>query len=161
VSSNAFAAGLPCMALGLALGSAQADSVIPALVTLLVTVAPLAVLRVPTLYDDPVRLGCWASVVINAACVHRARGLGAGLALALSVNAGLWVGALIAVSPSKGALLATLPCALVGLPSAWARGRGGVLALKVVSSWLMAVAILAATLQFLPETPGYLPDHLE
>jgi hypothetical protein len=32
---------------------------------------------------------------------------------------------------------------------------------KVVSSWLIAVALLAATLQVLPVTPGYLPDHLE
>jgi hypothetical protein len=32
---------------------------------------------------------------------------------------------------------------------------------KVVSSWLIAVAVLAATLQFLPVTPGYMPDHLD
>jgi hypothetical protein len=33
--------------------------------------------------------------------------------------------------------------------------------IKVVSSWVIAVAILAATLQLLPVTPGCLPDHLE
>jgi hypothetical protein len=35
------------------------------------------------------------------------------------------------------------------------------LAPRIVSSWLIAVALLAATLQMLPVTPGYLPDHLE
>jgi hypothetical protein len=32
---------------------------------------------------------------------------------------------------------------------------------KISSSWLIAVAILALTLQFLPVTPGYVPDHLD
>jgi len=31
----------------------------------------------------------------------------------------------------------------------------------VMSSWVIAVAVLALTLQLLPVTPGYLPDHLE
>jgi len=35
------------------------------------------------------------------------------------------------------------------------------LALKVVASWLIAIAVLAASLSFLPVTPGYQPDHLE
>jgi len=30
-----------------------------------------------------------------------------------------------------------------------------------VSSWLIAIAVLAAALPYLPVTPGYLPDHLE
>lgn len=32
---------------------------------------------------------------------------------------------------------------------------------KVVAGWLIAVALLAALLHFVPVTPGYLPDHLE
>jgi len=30
-----------------------------------------------------------------------------------------------------------------------------------VSSWIIAIAVLAGTLQLLAVTPGYLPDHLE
>lgn len=45
------------------------------------------------------------------------------------------------------------------------RGRprfcGLALALKVVASWLIAIAVLVASLSFLPVTPGYQPDHLE
>jgi urease accessory protein len=32
---------------------------------------------------------------------------------------------------------------------------------KVLAAWLIAVALLAALLRFVPVTPGYLPDHLE
>ena len=35
------------------------------------------------------------------------------------------------------------------------------LALKVLASWLIAIAVLVASLSFLPVTPGYQPDHLE
>jgi hypothetical protein len=45
------------------------------------------------------------------------------------------------------------------------RGRPGsyglALALKVFASWLIAIAVLVASLSFLPVTPGYQPDHLE
>lgn len=39
--------------------------------------------------------------------------------------------------------------------------RGLTLAVKVVVSWLIAVALLNAALRLLPVTPGYLPDHVE
>ena len=42
--------------------------------------------------------------------------------------------------------------------SAW---KGQAIVLKVLASWLIAVAVLGAILQFLPATPGYLADHLE
>jgi hypothetical protein len=35
------------------------------------------------------------------------------------------------------------------------------IAVKVASSWLIAIALLAAVLPFLSVTPGYMPDHLE
>ena len=39
--------------------------------------------------------------------------------------------------------------------------RALILAIKVVVSWLVAVALLNAALRLLPVTPGYLPDHVE
>ena len=38
--------------------------------------------------------------------------------------------------------------------------RGWGIAVKVVASWLAAVAILATMLSLVP-TPGYMPDHME
>jgi hypothetical protein len=59
-----------------------------------------------------------------------------------------------------------LCCAAAGLllaclPAAWVTNRRVLIALRVAASWLIAVAMLGALLQFLPVTPGYLPDHLE
>jgi hypothetical protein len=46
-------------------------------------------------------------------------------------------------------------------PAAWIIEWRKPIVIKVVSSWLIAVAALAATLQCLPVTPGYMPDHIE
>jgi hypothetical protein len=46
-------------------------------------------------------------------------------------------------------------------PSAWVTRRHGPIPVKVTSSWLIAIAALTVLLQFLPVTPGYIPDHLE
>jgi hypothetical protein len=50
---------------------------------------------------------------------------------------------------------------LILLPAARVVSSYASTPVKVVSSWVIAVAILAATLQLIPVTPGYLPDHLE
>lgn len=101
------------------------------------------------------------SVIACAATVHHPAGVGLRGTLALSMNAGLWSGSVLAIAGSPLDLLKALPCVLVFLPAAWLISRRLPIVVKVVSSWLIAVAILAATLQFLPVTPGYLPDHLD
>jgi len=63
-------------------------------------------------------------------------------------------------------LLAVLLCGASGLllslfPAAWIADRRVLIALRVVASWLIAVAMLGALLQLLPVTPGYVPDHME
>jgi hypothetical protein len=63
-------------------------------------------------------------------------------------------------------LPAVVLCAVAGLllavlPASLTADRRVLLALKVIGSWLIAVAMLGALLQFLPVTPGYLPDHME
>jgi hypothetical protein len=63
-------------------------------------------------------------------------------------------------------LLPVLLCAAAGLvlallPAAWIVDRRVLIALRVIASWLIAVAMLGAMLQFLSVTPGYIPDHME
>ncbi len=61
-----------------------------------------------------------------------------------------------------GALLCAARGVTLGFTSARTRvWRVTALAIAVICSWLMAVAVLAAVLRFLPVTPGYLPDHVE
>lgn len=99
--------------------------------------------------------------MLNSVRVHVGGPLGRNATLLLAVNSGIWAGAVISVAGRKSDLLLALPCTLTLLPGAWLVRRGGRIAVKVASSWLIAIAILAATLQFLPVTPGYLPDHME
>ena len=110
---------------------------------------------------EGVFLACWLSVAVTAAAVHLPRGPQVVTAVALSLNAGIWLSAVVTLSGSSRDLWKALPWVLVFLPASWLVERRASIAVKVISSWLIAVAVLAAALQFLPVTPGYLPDHLE
>ena len=117
-------------------------------------------LAIPVRWQEAVFLGCWASIALAAAAVHLPRGIGPHLAPLLGLNTGLWAGAVVAVSGAPRDLTMALPLLLSAWPLRWLVARGGGLAIKVVSSWLIAVAILAAALSAVP-TPGYVPDHME
>lgn len=158
---GAFPPALLCAALGLGLASAEAKAVLEGFVVLGVTSCATALAPLPATWSRFVFLGCWVSVLACATTVYRARTLKAWGALALALNAGVWTGAMIALGPSKVEVFEALPFSLCAWPAAWARQRGGGIILKVLASWLVAVSVLAATLEFLPVTPGYLPDHVD
>jgi hypothetical protein len=148
-------------ALGLALAFAPRRAWTASLLALLATLGAFSFLPVPHTWLEPVFLGCWTSVIVAAASVHLVRGLSSLAAVALSVNTGVWASLVISLSGSRLDLLKALPCVLIFVPAAWVVGRPASIAVKVVSSWVIAIAVLAATLQLLPVTPGYLPDHME
>jgi len=152
---------LLCAALGLALAFAPRRAWGPSLVALAATATALAIAPVPPGWLEGVFLGCWVSIAAGAATVHLPGGLSPRGAFALSVNAGFWSGAVVALAGSRLDLLKSLLGVLVLLPAALIVGWRAPIVVKVVSSWLIAVAVLAATLQFLPTTPGYMPDHLD
>ena len=152
---------LLCAALGLALAFAPRRTWVPSVVTVTTTTSALAALSIPGEWLEGVFLGCWASVAATAATVHLSRGLTARCAIVLSLNAGVWCGAELALTGSRLDVAKALVCVLLLFPAGLIVGWRAAIIVKVVSSWLIAVAILAATLQFLPVTPGYLPDHLD
>jgi len=154
-------AALLCAALGLGLASAERRTELPRFAVLAVTACATALAPIPVTWSHAVFLGCWTSIMASAAIVHEPRALKDNAALALTLNAAVWTGAVMALAPSKVDLLEALPLALCAWPAAWARRRGQAIVLKVLASWLMAVAMLGATLQLLPVTPGDLPDHME
>ena len=78
----------------------------------------------------------------------------------LAVNTGFWAGAVTAIAGSDRDLLRALPVALLAFPAGWLVAHRGALAIKVLASWLIAVAILVAALPMVP-TPGYVQDHME
>ena len=158
---GALPSALLCAALGLGLASADRKAALLGLVVLVVMACAIALTPVPWPWADTIFLGCWTSTIASAAIVHGRRTLKDAEGFSLSLNAGVWTGAVIGLAPSKVELLEALPLALCAWPAAWARRRGQAIVLKVLASWLIAVAVLGATLQFLPVTPGYLPDHMD
>lgn len=151
---------LICAALAFALAFAPRRAMIPGLLLMLLGAGVGLVLPLRDGWQDRVFFGCWASLVVTALSVHLKGGVGVPLALALAANAGLWAGATVAVAGVPADLARALPFALLTLPARWLVAHRGGIAVKVVSSWLIAVAVLAATLPIVP-TPGYLPDHME
>ena len=148
-------------ALGLALAFAPRRAWGPSVATLAATAVAFAFAPLPPGWREGVFVGCWMSVSTTAAAVHLPRGPGLWGALILSFNAGVWSGSVVALAGSPLDLLKALSCVFVFLPAAWVIGRRASIIVKVVSSWLIAIAVLALTLQFLPVTPGYMPDHME
>jgi hypothetical protein len=111
----------------------------------------------PAVWTERAHLACWIAIVACSASVHLPP-FGSSIAFVLAVAAGASAG----VITRDSSTLALLPVvAVAALIAARVLARPLPVATKVVSSWLIAVALLAATLQMLPVTPGYLPDHLE
>ena len=147
-------------ALGLALAYAPPRARYGGLL-LLVFVAPMtALISIDPRWEEAVFLACWAGVISAAASVHIPRGLGATPALVLTLAIAVLAGAVTATAGTLLSLLIALPWVLVTIPAAWLVANGRGIAIKVVSSWLIAIALLAAALPLTP-TPGYEPDHLE
>jgi hypothetical protein len=149
------------VALGLALAFAPRGARAPSLLALFASLGAFSFLSVRQGWMEGVFLSCWISVIATAASVHLVRGLSSGAALALSFNTGVWASAVVSLSGSRLDLLKALPCVLIFLPASWFVNRHTSIPVKVLSSWVIAIAVLAATLQLLPVTPGYLPDHME
>jgi hypothetical protein len=161
VRDGVLPAALLCLALGLALGFSSRRAWLLSIALLVASAIAIVLMTIPSSWAEGVFMGCWVSIVATAAAVHVPRGLSTSAAGALSVNAGTWVGGVTALSGPRFNLVMSLPCVLALIPAACLIGSRRPVVIKVVASWLVAVAILAATLQLLPVTPGYLPDHLE
>ena len=153
---------LLALALGLALALAPKSAWTRSLSAWVAVSGALAFAPWPRACDEAIFFGGWISVVASAAVVLLLRDIRPAAALALSVNAAFWAGSAIELAGSPLDLFVSLPCVLVVLPAAWVAKRWrSPIVLRTVASWLIVVALLIVSLQFLPVTPGYLPDHLE
>jgi hypothetical protein len=148
-------------ALGLALAFAPRRAWVSSLLVLVASLSAVTFLTVPQNWLEGVFAGCWISVIATAVTVLFFRRLSHAAALGLSFNAGFWASAVASVAASRLDLVMALAWLLILFPASRVVVRYGSIPIKVASSWIIAVAVLAATLQLLPVTPGYLPDHLE
>jgi hypothetical protein len=156
---------LLCSALGLSFGCTATWIGVVGIVVLICTAATVSVALTSVGIDpgwaDGVYLACWITVCGSALSVYLPRPVGVFAAVVLALNAGIYAGWISALTGSPQGLWEGLLGLFVLLPAGWTAQRNHRLPLQIVSSWLVAIAALAAILQFLPVTPGYLPDHVE
>jgi hypothetical protein len=161
VRGGALPPALLFAALGLALSFAPRRTSVLCLAALAATALVVGSIKIGPQWRDDVFLGCWISVIAAAASVHLPRGPGPRLALLLAFNTGFWGGAVISAAGGPLDFFEALPWALLCLPGRWLVATRRSIAIKVLSSWLIAVALLALTLQITTPTPGYAPDHMD
>jgi hypothetical protein len=155
------AVSLPPMLLILALGLALAF--VPnrarafCLILMGAGVVICMVVTIRTAWLELALLACWISVVATAAAVYLPSSLRLAGTFLLSLNAGVWATAVVALSGSPADLLIAGLCVVVCVPASCLVRRGGAATVKIASSSLMAVALLVGTLHFLPVTSGFLP----
>lgn len=153
-------AALIFAALGFGLSFAPRSIRAPALLTAAISAtimlqAPIDVTRAEVVY-----FACWGSVIFAAASVHLPAGLPSRGAITLALVCGSAAGAVIGLVGNPADLVIALTAAIVIFPASWLVASGRGIAVKVVTSWLIAIAVLSAALPLTP-TPGYAPDHME
>ena len=147
-------------ALGLALAYAPPRARAAGVAVLWVAAPLVELVTLAPRWEEAVFLACWAGVILAAASVHLPRRLSPPMALTLALLIAVLAGSVSAVAGSLPTLLVALPWVLVTIPAAWLIAHGRGIGVKIVSSWLIAIALLSAALPLTP-TPGYAPDHLE
>lgn len=157
--SGALAAALLCAALGLALSFAPRRAVVFALAAFVVA-ALLSLSLTPAGWVETAFIGCWISLVVLAACLYLPKGIDQRLAVLLGLNVGVWAGAVTATAAKPVDLALAAPWVLLALPGAALVAPRLPIVIRVLGSWLVAVAILAVSLP-VASTPSYEPDHME
>ncbi len=105
-------------------------------------------------------VGLWASMIATAALVYLPVARWSVAILPLCVNAGFWMGTFAAAPDNRVGLALGLLPALIAFPAKWLICNKFDIVIKVVASWMIAIASLSMFVSLLP-TPGYKPDHME
>jgi hypothetical protein len=124
-------------------------------------IATILIERVPV--PAWVFAGCWASLIVTAFQVYFSKGLQRWpwLALPLAANGGVWAALVVATQGAATDVLPILATLIVIIPAGLCVAYGWALAVRVVTSWLLAVALLVGAIPVLVVHPGYVPDHRE
>lgn len=151
---------LLCATIGLLLSYAS-PRVAWAGVACLVASSVIALLLSPrTSLMDAIFIALWLSIILTAALTYLPQGMARRWAIPLATVGGLWVGSLASMSGRKSDLALALPASLLWLPGRWIVARGYGLGVRIVASWMIAIASLSLFVSLTP-TPGYKPDHME
>jgi hypothetical protein len=152
---------LLCAATGLALSAvSRPASAWRAFAALVAAALLTGLLSIAEKFETAIFIGLWLSVAATAALTIFSSVRQDLIAVPAAINAGLWAGALAAVSSTRSGLALALPLGLVFVPGRWLAQKGYGIAVKVVASWIIAIAMLAFFVTLTP-TAGYETDHME
>ena len=104
--------------------------------------------------------GLWLSMIVTAVLAFVPTAHVTRLTIIAAGNVGAWSGALAGLGGIRTGLLIALPFALLFVPGQWIVARGQDVAMKVVASWMIAIASLSLLVSLMP-TPGYKSDHMQ
>lgn len=147
-------------AFGLVMSFAQWRAALVAFAIFAATAVLASFLPIAGKLQDPLIAGLLASTLASAALVYLPKGVPAIVGWIAAANDGAWLGLFASVSQHRNALALAVPMGLLLLPGQWIVTRGYPIVIKVVCSWLIAIAALAIFVSLVP-TPGYKPDHME
>ncbi len=152
-------AGVVLAALGLMLAFAprKAAAACIALAIALAWIAGQSPFGLPA--TDTAIMACWAAVFMLAVGIFWRQPMTRLATAALSAIAGAVAGTAIAASAGASPLWPAALAVIVIVPATIAVDRGYAIAPRVVMSWLVAVALLAALLPQVVSHPGYVADH--
>lgn len=119
-----------------------------------------SLLAPPPSLQNAIFIGLWLSIILTAALTYLPHGAARRWAIPLATVGGLWIGGLASMSDRKSDLALALSVSLLWVPGRWIVARGYGLAVKIVASWMIAIASLSLFVSMTP-TPGYEPDHME
>lgn len=151
---------LLCATLGLLLSLTSLRVAWFAVACLVATSGIGSLLALPTSLMDAIFIGLWLSVILTAALTYLRHDVAQRWAIPLATVGGIWVGALASLSDRKSDLAFALPVSLLWIPGRLIVAQGYGLGIKVVASWMIAIASLSLFVSLTP-TPGYKPDHME
>jgi hypothetical protein len=128
-----------------------------ALAIVLASVASLS--RVGVAANDVAIMACWCAVLVLAGLTYWPDPAAQLTNIAIAAIAGIVSGIAIVASATASSFLQPVLASLLIIPATVAVERGYVVAPRVVASWLVAVAVLAALLPYVVAHPGYVADH--
>lgn len=104
--------------------------------------------------------GLFLSMILVAVLVYYPARLWAMWVVPISINCGLWLGTCAALTSTSTGLALGLLATLLAIPVHWIARQKFVILIKVVASWMIAIASLSLFVSLMP-TPGYKLDHME
>lgn len=146
--------------IGLMLSFATRRIALTAIAGMAATAALVAWSALPASLTTAIFVGIWSTIIVAAGITFAPPALVQRLAIPMAIAAGAGAGALASVSGRKSDLLLAVPAGLLFVPGVWLVARGYGIGVKIVASWMLAIAMLSMFVSLTP-TPGYQRDHME